>query len=190
MLVHEQRVNRTTSEEHALKISTNDEFSTWRGSSRGRGRGRSNRDGSRFTNYKSENHHTYDPRWKVKGRDNQQSTDYESKWDKSNIECFRCHKFGHYRSECRTNLQKENGDQSNFAENKEEEEEEEEATILMACHTIEENHQNLWYIDTGCSNHMCGSKSIFSKLDESFQTTVRFGDNSKFSIMGKGDIQI
>ena len=39
LLVHEQRVNRTTSEEHALKISTNDEFSTWRGSSRGRGRG-------------------------------------------------------------------------------------------------------------------------------------------------------
>ena len=45
-------------------------------------------------------------------------------------------------------------------------------------------------LDTGCSNHMCGSKSIFSKLDESFRTTVRFGDNSRISVMEKGDIQI
>ncbi|CAL5429679.1 unnamed protein product [Camellia sinensis] len=33
LLVHEQRVNRTTSEEQALKISTNDEISTLKGSS-------------------------------------------------------------------------------------------------------------------------------------------------------------
>ncbi|XP_028059067.1 uncharacterized protein LOC114262852 [Camellia sinensis] len=72
LLVHEQKVNCTTSEEQALKISMNNEFSTSKGSSRGRGRGRGrcNREGSRLTNYKSEDHHTYDPRWKGKGLEN------------------------------------------------------------------------------------------------------------------------
>ncbi|XP_031264133.1 uncharacterized protein LOC116122419 [Pistacia vera] len=51
-------------------------------------------------------------------------------------------------------------------------------------------HQNLWYIDTGCSNHMCGDKSAFSDLDETFCNSVTFGDNSKVSVMGKGSVRI
>ncbi|CAL8103863.1 unnamed protein product [Prunus armeniaca] len=55
---------------------------------------------------------------------------------------------------------------------------------------MEKPQKNVWYLDTGCSNHMCGEKSIFSTLDESFTTTVRFGDDSKVSVLGKGDIKI
>ncbi|CAM8910357.1 unnamed protein product [Rhodiola kirilowii] len=60
----------------------------------------------------------------------------------------------------------------------------------MACQATENNHQDVWYIDTGCSNHMSGNKSSFSYLDESFLSTVRFGDNSVISVMGKGNISI
>lgn len=60
----------------------------------------------------------------------------------------------------------------------------------MACLVKEEVHQNLWYLDIGCSNHMCGDKMMFSNLDESFRNTVTFGDNSMVSIMGKGSIKI
>ena len=60
----------------------------------------------------------------------------------------------------------------------------------MACHTKEKVHQNLWYLDTGCNNHMCGDKSVFSDLDESFCNIVTFGDNSTVSIMGKGCVKI
>ena len=60
----------------------------------------------------------------------------------------------------------------------------------MACHSKEETHTNLWYLDTGCSNHMCGNKSVFHELDESFCDTVRFGDNSAVSVMGKGKVSI
>lgn len=56
----------------------------------------------------------------------------------------------------------------------------------MACHTKEESHQNLWYLDTGCSNHICGDKSTFSDFDETFRNTVKFGDDSTISVMGKG----
>jgi len=37
---------------------------------------------------------------------------------------------------------------------------------------------------------MCGDKSAFSDLDESFRDNVKFGDNSKVSVMGKGRVSI
>ncbi|KAL5756421.1 hypothetical protein ACOSQ2_021167 [Xanthoceras sorbifolium] len=40
--------------------------------------------------------------------------------------------------------------------------------------------------DTSYSNHMCEDKKIFSNFDESFCNTVKFGENSMVSIMGKG----
>ncbi|KAL5808678.1 hypothetical protein ACOSQ3_029369 [Xanthoceras sorbifolium] len=80
---------------------------------------------------------------------------------------------------------KERWEKSNFADKKEVE------TLLMAYHVKEEPPEsNVWYVDTGYSNHMCGSKSSFSYLTEGFRTTVSFGDCSTVSVMGKGDIQI
>ncbi|GMP34053.1 hypothetical protein CsSME_00007094 [Camellia sinensis var. sinensis] len=76
------------------------------------------------------------------------------------------------------------GAKSNFAEKKEE------VSLLMACNITEDTHKRMWYLDTGSSNHMCGNKSIFSELDESFHSTVKFGDDSTISVMGKGTIQI
>jgi hypothetical protein len=37
---------------------------------------------------------------------------------------------------------------------------------------------------------MCGEKETFSSLDESFRSSVKFGDNSKISVMGKGKVTI
>ncbi|XP_073152810.1 uncharacterized protein [Henckelia pumila] len=65
-------------------------------------------------------------------------------------------------------------------------EKEEEESLLMVCHEKEETPQNMWYLDTGCSNHMCGDKQAFSDLDESFRSSVKFGDNSTIFVMGKG----
>ncbi|KAL4291178.1 hypothetical protein GQ457_14G012020 [Hibiscus cannabinus] len=72
----------------------------------------------------------------------------------------------------------------------EEEEEQEEVTLLMVCDSYEETKKNLWYLDTGCINHMCGDRSTFSELDETFQTTVKFEDNSLVSIQGRGKVKI
>ncbi len=60
----------------------------------------------------------------------------------------------------------------------------------MVCHPKEETSSNAWYLDTSCSNHLCGSKSAFSELDESFHNTVKFKDNSTVSVMGKGKVQV
>ncbi|KAH0737668.1 hypothetical protein KY290_036373 [Solanum tuberosum] len=134
LLVHEQKMNRnSTSEEQALKAST---FipSNYRGRGRGRGRGdRRNREGGR-------NFRVNDDNGKGRGKN----------FDKSKVECYRCHKFGHYQSECYTRLPNEKDEKSNFVESKETE------TLLMATQAHEEPLQDVWYLDTGCSNHMSG----------------------------------
>ena len=81
-------------------------------------------------------------------------------------------------------MNKQSGDETNFA-NKEEE-----VSILMVCHVKEETQQNMWYLDTDYNNHMCGEKEAFSNLDESFRNSIKFGDNSKISVMGKGKVTI
>ncbi|CAL8086918.1 unnamed protein product [Prunus armeniaca] len=49
---------------------------------------------------------------------------------------------------------------------------------------------DIWYLDSGCSNHMSGNKPLFSNLNEDFREHVKLGDNSSISVMGKGNIQV
>ena len=46
----------------------------------------------------------------------------------------------------------------------------------------------VWYLDNGASNHMTGNLSYFKFLDDTITGKVRFGDDSKIDIKGKGSI--
>ena len=46
----------------------------------------------------------------------------------------------------------------------------------------------LWYLDSGASNHLMGSKASFSELDDDVTGTVKFGDGSRVAIQGRGTI--
>ena len=48
----------------------------------------------------------------------------------------------------------------------------------------------LWYLDTGTTNHMTGCREFFLNLDKSTSGFVKFGNNSKIRIEGRGDIEI
>ena len=48
---------------------------------------------------------------------------------------------------------------------------------------------DVWYLDNGASNHMSGNRSFFYKLDDSITGQVRFGDDSRIDIMGKGSVR-
>ncbi|GKV20688.1 hypothetical protein SLEP1_g30775 [Rubroshorea leprosula] len=116
-------------------------------------------------------------RWQNK---NYQAADNRSKFaGKANIECFKSHKYDHYRYECHANMNRES---SNFAEHNEKNDD---SSLFMVCHPKEVS-KNVWYLDTSCSSHMCGDKSAFSDLDESCQDKVKFGDNSTIAVKGKG----
>ena len=79
---------------------------------------------------------------------------------------------------------KEKEEKSNFTKKKETE------TLLMMVQVNEGSQLNVWYADTGCNNHMCGSKSSFSYLNEEFHSIVSFSDCSTVNVMGKGDINV
>lgn len=46
----------------------------------------------------------------------------------------------------------------------------------------------IWYLDNGASNHMTGNRNYFKKIDETITGKVRFGDDSRIDIKGKGSI--
>ena len=100
-------------------------------------------------------------------------------FDKSTVECYNCHDLGHFQYEC-----PKKGLRANFADTSEE-------MLLMAY--VEEQQistAEVWFLDSGCSNHMCGKKELFSDLDETFRETVKLGNNSCMTVMGKGNIRI
>ncbi|GJY99913.1 zinc finger, CCHC-type containing protein [Tanacetum coccineum] len=113
----------------------------------------------------------------------------KGKKDLSNVKCFKCNKFGHFRKDCRVTSTTE--EQSNLIL------EDDEPSLLMTMH--ETKHEevllnegqiqpgkyasgdaSIWYLDNGASNHMTGVKSHFKDINESVTRRVRFGDGSQF----------
>lgn len=98
-------------------------------------------------------------------------------FNKATIECFKCHKLGNFQYECPGWEGK-----ANYVET----EEEESDVLLMAFTESNEEKEEAWFFDSGCSNHMCGDKTWFSSLDEDFRHKVKLGNNSSLSVTGKG----
>jgi hypothetical protein len=49
----------------------------------------------------------------------------------------------------------------------------------------------LWYLDSGCSKHMTGDKSLFKELNEGRGGgNITYGDGSKSKVIGQGIVQI
>lgn len=49
---------------------------------------------------------------------------------------------------------------------------------------------HVWYLDSGCSRHMSGEKSLFTSLEKHNGGNVQFGDGSKSKVTGKGSVNI
>jgi hypothetical protein len=45
-----------------------------------------------------------------------------------------------------------------------------------------------WFLDSGASNHMCGRREFFTKLDISVRGSVKLGDDTSVEIEGRGTI--
>lgn len=98
-----------------------------------------------------ENEHKYARgrgNWRGRGRSSYRGRGRgRSSVDRSAITCFTCEKKGHYSFECT--------EKANYVEFDEEEE------LLLMAHVdaSKAEGKRVWFLDSGCSNHMTGEKS-------------------------------
>lgn len=50
--------------------------------------------------------------------------------------------------------------------------------------------EDIWFLDSRCNNHMCGTKEYFSDLDGNFLHSVKLSNNTSMAILGKGNVRL
>jgi len=156
-----------------------------------------------YTNMESQPNQEYYNGYRGKGRGGRgyyrgrgRGRSYWDSRDASRVTCFRCDEIGHFAATCPDRLLK----LSEAQEGKEDDTQE--ADKLMMHEVVYLNERSvrpkefessmdgdkIWYLDNGASNHMTGNKSYFNSMDETVTGKVRFGDDSRIDIRGKGSI--
>jgi uncharacterized membrane protein YgcG len=105
---------------------------------------------------------------------------------KSTVRCYYCNRSGHFQSECFKRQREEEG--ANVAQ--QEDEEKPETTLFMTFTDQDVTGRDVWYLDSGCSNHMTCYRELFEELDETFKLKVKLGDNKVIQVEGKGTILV
>ncbi|KAJ0833844.1 putative RNA-directed DNA polymerase [Helianthus annuus] len=101
-------------------------------------------------------------------------------------QCYTCKKYGHLSKECWYN---EDAQANIVADPVDQSDNSNEEHLFMAF-VPEQEVNNLWFLDSGCSNHMTGSKASFTKLDEAFKLKVQLGNKQALEVEGKGVVKI
>ncbi|WZZ26643.1 hypothetical protein YC2023_010044 [Brassica napus] len=118
--------------------------------------------------------------------------------DASKVVCYRCDKLGHYVTDCPDRILKLQEAQET------DDSDTQDADELMMHEVVYLNEKNcvpekyetcmdaedIWYLENGASNHMTGDQRYFSEIDKHITGKVRFGDDSRIDIKGKGTVSL
>ncbi|XP_020678606.2 uncharacterized protein LOC110096826 [Dendrobium catenatum] len=105
----------------------------------------------------------------------------------ANIKCHFCKRYGHTYRYC---WKRQESEEANADLVQEKEVEKSEDTMFLTHSKEYGDSGDVWFIDSGCSNHMTGNRRLFVTLDNSIQSEVRTGDDNKLFVEGKGDILV
>ncbi|XP_050908501.1 uncharacterized protein LOC127122160 [Lathyrus oleraceus] len=119
-----------------------------------------------------------------KGMDNKY---FGKKVDMKEVQCHNCQGFCHYARDYRRKkvVRAKDNDEAQYAHAADSDSDD----VLLMPNTQSSNEKiNMWYQDLGCSKHMAGNKTWFTKLDESVKKVIKFVDGRHITSDGKGNI--
>ncbi|KAI5405505.1 hypothetical protein KIW84_052333 [Lathyrus oleraceus] len=97
-------------------------------------------------------------------------------WNKEKPQCHNCKRFEHIQKDCRFVSQQH----ASFVEG-----ENDEGNLFFACQKDFQEDKNVWYLDSGCSNHITGKKEAFINIDSLFGLKVNLGNGEHVEVKGK-----
>eukprot|EP00253_Pinus_taeda_P029597 PITA_29597 len=162
LMSHEHRLSRGTYSSFEQAFKTQMSFSQRKGRGRENNRGRG----------RSQNRGRYYPA-STSGRSCNQNQDEGSSKQQAH---------GQRKKQNDMNSKKN----ANFAN----EEDKNPKNVLLTCNIAQDKQEDVWFLDSGCSNHMIGNIAMFSNLDENVKSEVTTGTDSKIVVKGKGSVSI
>ncbi|GAV70933.1 DUF4219 domain-containing protein/UBN2 domain-containing protein, partial [Cephalotus follicularis] len=95
--------------------------------------------------------------------------------------CKNCKKFCHTDQTCKLKQQQQAGvSETQEAENQ----------IFYACHSATAKIDDVWLIDSGCTNHMAKNPTFFTQIDTTIKVPIQMGDGGSVQSEGKGTVAI
>ncbi|KAL5718443.1 hypothetical protein ACHQM5_011344 [Ranunculus cassubicifolius] len=186
----EQRMNMRGEKplESALQSKMNlstSEPSRGRGTTRGRGRntrgrGRGRGDGTRNTTEVKNK-----PRCGICSKTGHEDRDC---WYKDEPQCYKCKKFGHFQRDC----DQEGNQRAHYADETEQGVQRGVGEHMFYAGQTDRGQRTseVWYIDSGCSNHMTSNDKIFTEINSDCQSKVKMGNGVPVDAKGKGTIAV
>ncbi|KAM1349820.1 hypothetical protein EV1_003830 [Malus domestica] len=103
-------------------------------------------------------------------------------WFKGKVKCHKCSKFGHMQKDC---TYKDN-QLAHYTKA-----EDEETNMFYVGHdTTVQEEAKVWFVDSGCSNHMTANKNILHNVDTTNLTRVKMGNGQLVDTLGRGTIAV
>ncbi|KAM1057956.1 hypothetical protein ACFX2A_031837 [Malus domestica] len=108
---------------------------------------------------------------------------YGECWVKNKVKCHKCNKIGHIARYCNTNKVVQ---QVNLVHQVEKA-----GNLFYANHSGEmKKMSDVWYIDSGCSNHMTSMEDLLVNIDRNVKAKVQVSTGVLVKVAGKGTLVI
>ena len=62
--------------------------------------------------------------------------------------------------------------------------------LFLSYDKDENGTKDIWYLDSGCSNHMSGNKKLFSTMDGIFKSKIKLGDDKALEVVAKRAMEV